>query len=175
MRRHTIKPLRILEKKVAIFKNVLLSIFVVGLAFVFMAFLGTTEIGGKFQLITGQLFSDNIPKFVLLCSGSIGTYVYLIRVRKQHALQQVNFYFLLFFSMINVLGAFSLISWIGGVEEGIEFTYGTILFPSEIDEVTHNVKLNLLGTVRYLFIINLLIGIACFAGGFYHLKTLNKD
>lgn len=140
-----------------------------------MAFLGTTKIGDKFGLITNQVFSDNIPKFVWVCAGSIGTYVYLYRVRKQDELEKINFIFLLIFSLASTVGAVILLLWVDGIKEELNVIYSEILFPSEIDDVTRNVKINLLNTVSYLFVLNLVIGIVCFIVGFYHLKTLNKD
>lgn len=164
-----------MNKSVSLILDFLLVIFVIGVSFVVMAFLGTTDFGGKFNMITGELFSSKIPILVLFTSGCIGTYIFLYKIWVSEKEKITNYYFLFGFSILNILASISLISWLYTAIDNIQGQFELIPFATEVDVVTKNVRSNLLETVSYMIFMLTLVGIVSLALGFYHLKTLKKD
>ena len=140
-----------------------------------MAFLGTTEFGRKFNMITGELFSNKIPMLVLFTSGCLGTYAFLYKIWISEKEKISNYYFLFGFSIVNILTSISLIVWLSTAIENIQTQFSIIPFATEVDAVTKNVRCSLLETVSYMIFMFTLVGIVSLSLGFYHLKTLKKD
>lgn len=164
-----------MEKGPSIIKDILLSIFVIGIAFVLMAFIGTTEFGRKFQVITGESFSSKIPNLVMFTSGCLGTYVFLYKIWISGKENRMNFYFLFGFSLLIILSAATFIMWLKSVTGLIEKDFAAITFPTQVDHVAKNVRQNLLETISYLFYTLSSVGLVCIVVGFYHMKSLKED
>jgi hypothetical protein len=150
-------------------------IFIIGFSFVVIAFLGTTDFGRKFNMITGELFSDKIPILIMFTSGCVGTYIFLCKIWISEKEKITNYYFLFGFSILNIIASLSIISWLYNAIDDIQLNFAQIPFATEVDLVTKNVRSSLLETVSYMIFMLMLVGIASLALGFYHLKTVKKD
>lgn len=164
-----------MENQTTLIKDFLITVFIIGLAFVIMAFLGTTEFGKKFQLITGEPFSTKIPYLVIFTAGCIGTYSFLYKIWVDKKEDRLNFYFLFGFSFLNIIGAILIIMWLNGVKDIALMEFNDLTFPTEVDLVAKNIRTNLISSVTYLLFTLMIVGLVSLVLGFYHLKTLNKD
>lgn len=164
-----------MKKNISLIFDFLTLVFIVGFAFVAIAFLGTTDIGRKFNLITGELYSNKILHLVMFTAGSIGTYLFLYKIWISEKERFINYYFLFGFCLTNIFSAILLVSWLNKVVHNIQVTYSLIPFATEVDLVTKNVRSNLLESVTYMIYMLMLVGIISLVLGFYHLKTLKKE
>jgi len=163
------------KKNIPLILNILTLIFIIGFSFVLIAFLGTTDFGRKFNLITGELFSNKILDLVMFTAGSIGTYVFLYKIWISENERVRNYYFLFGFSILNIIASISLILWLQNILENIQVEFLEIPFATEVDLVIKNVRSNILESVCYMTSTLMFVGIVSLVLGFYHLKTLKKD
>lgn len=163
-----------MENKASLIKHILISVFIIGIAFVVIAFIGTTEFGRKFEMITGQTFSTKIPNLVMFSSGCIGTYVFLYRIWINGKDDRLNFYFMFGFSALIIISALVFNAWLTEVNDYIDKEFSLITFPTDVDQVAKNVRHNLLETISYLFFTLSAVGFVCLTLGFYHMKSLKE-
>ena len=140
-----------------------------------MKFLGTTDFGRKFNMITGELFSSKVLILVLFTSGCIGTYIFLYKIWISEKEKITNYYFLFGFSTVNIISSISLISWLYSSINKIKTQFYLIPFKTEVDIVTKNVRSSLLETVSYMILMLMFVGIISLVLGFYHLKTIKNN
>ncbi len=140
-----------------------------------MKFLGTTDFGRKFNMITGELFSSKVLILVLFTSGCIGTYIFLYKIWISEKEKITNYYFLFGFSTVNIISSISLISWLYSSINKIKIQFYLIPFKTEVDIVTKNVRSSLLETVSYMILMLMFVGIISLVLGFYHLKTIKNN
>jgi hypothetical protein len=86
-----------------------------------------------------------------------------------------NYYFLFGFSIVNIISAISLISWLYSSINKIKTQFYLIPFKTEVDIVTKNVSSSLLETVSYMILMLMYVGIISLVLGFYHLKTIKNN
>lgn len=140
-----------------------------------MKFLGTTDFGRKFNMITGELFSSKVLILVLFTSGCIGTYIFLYKIWISEKEKFTNYYFLFGFSIVNIISSISLISWLYSSINKIKTQFYLIPFKTEVDIVTKNVRSGLLETVSYMILMLMFVGIISLVLCFYHLKTIKNN
>ncbi len=147
---------------------------IVGIAFVLVASIGTLDFAQEFELITGEPYSHKILLFVLFTSGVMGNYLFLFRLWK-NTNERSNIYSVIIFSAIIIISTTIIIKWLLDVSDQVQLSFQEIAFPTDVDELTTEIRTSLLQSVTIMFGLLGAVGFVSFLGSLIYLKSILKN
>ena len=153
--------------------NLLLFGLVVGFAFVIIAIIGTTEIAQQFELVISSSYSSKIPVLVFFVSGVGGLYASVFRLWRNPN-SQSNALALGLYGVMLIAASVLLVVWSLGVYDLVKMEFDLITFPTDVDEVMTKVRLSLLSTVIWMFVVFAAMGAVSLIAVLIHIKSISR-
>lgn len=163
-----------LLKKSNISYSIIVFFVIIASALAFVSYLGATDFGKKFELITGSSFSDKTPGLVFLIGGLANLYFAIYRFWSCTN-SRLNHYYIMLSAAMVIISTLGLIIWLLDVKSLIEFEFLSVNFPTNVDVATRNVRDSLVNSIIAMFAVFSAIGTVACVLSVAHFRYISKS
>lgn len=165
--------INLLKKSKILYNIIVFFVFFAG-ALAFVSYLGATDFGNKFELITGSNFNNKTPVLVFLIGGLANLYFAIYRFWSFTSSRLYHYYIMLS-AVIVIISTLGLIIWLLDVKSLIEFEFLSINFPTNVDVATRNIRSSLVSSIIAMFTVFSAIGTVALILSVAHFRYRSKS